>query len=166
MLHDLDVPYLDAAASQLVWELGAAPQPPVASARVELGGGHWLDVRLLGASHQVLVRDRAGGVACSELVACRPGTPGSLPPAARHHDGDVDYGFRSFVRRVDAPTLAGLATELRRRAEGPAVLAATFPGSPDALTAVAITATGWNTWHLYPQSGEVVETVTTLGLAP
>lgn len=166
MLHDLDVPYLDAAASQLVWELGAAPQAPVAAARVELGSGHWLDVRLLGASHQVLVRDSSGSVACSELVACRPGLPGSLPPAARHQEGGLDYGFSSAVRRLDRGALADLASELRRRAAGPEVLAATFPGSPHAVTAVEVTAAGWNTWHLYPQAGEVVETVTTLGLVP
>ena len=162
MLHDLEVPYLDAAASQLVWELGAPPQPAVASARVDLGAGRRLDVRLLGASHQVLVLDAAGAVACSELVACRPGVAGSLPPAAHHCDGRLDYGFTSTVRRLDASALAGVAAELRGRARGANVLAATFPGSPDALTAVEVTSTGWRTWHLYPQAGEVVETVTTV----
>lgn len=165
MLHDLEVPFLDAAASQLVWELGAPPQPAVASSCVDHAAGSRLDVRLLGASHQVLLVDAAGAVACSELVACRPGVTGSLPPAARHSDGRLDYGFTSSVRRLGASALAGVAAELRGRARDPRVLAATFPGSPDALTAVEVTPTGWRTWHLYPQAGEVVETVTTVGLA-
>lgn len=165
MLHDLEVPFLDAAASQLIWELGAPPQPALASARVELGAGCRLDVRLLGASHQVLLVDAAGAVVCSELVACRPGETGSLPPVARHADDRLDYGFTSSVRRLDTSGLAGVAAGLRDRARCPQVLAATFPGSPDALTAVEVTPTGWRTWHLYPQAGEVVETRTTVGLS-
>lgn len=165
MLRDLDVPFLDAAADQLVWRLDAPPQPALASLVVALGSACSLDVRLLGASHQVLVRENDGGpVRCSELVACDPTRPGDLPPAARHHVDDLDYRFASEVRRVEADELATLAAELRACASGSTILVGSFPGSPHAVTAVEVVAGGWRTWHLYPQAGEVVTTVTSIAV--
>lgn len=162
MLRHLDVPFLDAAADQLVWRLGAPPRDALATMRVGLAGGRYLDVRLLGASHQVLVRDdRAGGaVRCSELVACDPEAVGDLPPAAVRRVDDLDYHFASSVRRVEPGALATVATELRARASTSSMLVGSFPGSPHAVTAVEVVDGGWRTWHLYPQTGEVVTTRT------
>lgn len=162
MLRDLDVPFLDAAADQLVWRLGAPPRAALATMRVDLGGGTSLDVRLLGASHQVLVRDerRAGAVRCSELVACDPRLAGNLPPAAIRRVDDLDYRFTSEVRRVDPSELGTLAADLRARALGASMLVGSFPGSPHAVTAVEVVDGGWRTWHLYPQACEVVTTTT------
>lgn len=165
MLHDLHVPFLDAAADQLVWQLGAPPQPALATARIDLGdGAGWLDVRLLGASHQVLVRRGSGpdGVRCSELVACVPGAAGALPAAAVHRVDELEYRFASTVRGAAPDDLADLAAELRGRAGEATVLMGSFPGSPHAVTAVEALVSGWCTWHLYPQTGEVVETATVL----
>lgn len=165
MLHDLDVPFLDAAADQLVWQLGAPPQPALATTRVDLGdGAGWLDVRLLGASHQVLVRSGSGGgeVRCSELVACVPGTTGALPAAAVHRVDELEYRFASTVRAATPDDLGDLAAELRARSGEATVLVGSFPGSPHAVTAVEVVPAGWRTWHLYPQAGEVVATSTVL----
>lgn len=163
MLRHLDVPFLDAAADQLVWRLGAPPQPALATLVVALGSRCSLDVRLLGASHQVLVREHdRGAVRCSELVACDPTRAGDLPPAARHHVDDLDYRFASEVRRVEADELAALAAELRACASGATMLVGSFPGSPHAVTAVEVVADGWRTWHLYPQTGEIVTTATAI----
>lgn len=167
MLHDLDVPFLDAAADQLVWRLGAPPQPALATMVVELGTGRFLEVRLLGASHQVLVRDGASGaVRCSELVACVPDLGGDLPPTAVRRVDDLEYRFASEVRRVDVETLGQVAADLRGRATEVSLLVGSFPGSPHAVTAVEVVDDGWRTWHLYPQTGEVVTTTTSLAVRP
>ena len=161
MLRELEVPFLDAAADQLVWQLGAPPQTALAVLRVDQDGDRSLEVRLLGASHQVLVDD-GGATVCSELVACRPGAPGDLPPTAVRRVADLDYRFASTVRRVGAPELATAAAELRARAGEAGMLVGSFPGSPHAVTAVEVLGTGWRTWHLYPQTGEIVTTTTSL----
>jgi hypothetical protein len=170
MLRDLDVPFLDAAADQLVWRLGAPPRPALAALQVSRLDGLVLDVRLLGASHQVLVRRAGPGddgrVACSELVACEAAVPGDLPAAARRQVDRLDYRFVSSVQQVEQAELADLAGALRARATRPSMLVGSFPGSPHAVTAVEVLDTGWRTWHLYPQAGEVVLTETALEVRP
>lgn len=168
MLHRLDVAFLDASARQLRWSLDDPPQPALATLEVDLpigGGGLRLELRLLGASHQVLALDGGGRVRCNELVACRPGAvPGDLPPAVGRDLGGLAYRFTSAVRTVDAGTMA---EEAERLVEGPAAadlrrLVGAFPGDPHALTAIHATDDGWRTWHLYPQTGEIVTTRTVL----
>jgi hypothetical protein len=56
---------------------------------------------------------------------------------------------------------------VRALAQRPGTLVAAFPGAPDALTAVRARPAGprgaaWESWHLYPSSGEVVRTATTV----
>lgn len=165
MLHELDVPFLDTAADQLVWQLGEPPREALADLRVDLGGERTLDLRLLGASHQVLVHDGRSTV-CSELVACRPGAPGALPPTAVRRVADLDYRFASSVRRASAAEMDATAADLRSRAPGPMMLVGSFPGSPHAVTAVEVVDAGWRTWHLYPRTGEIVTTTTTLEVRP
>lgn len=161
MLRALDVPFLDAAADQLVWRLGAPARPALATMGVDLPRGWSLDLRLLGASHQVIVRD-AGAIRCSEVVACDAAAAGDLPPVADRCVGGLDYRFTSRVVTTTPDALAALASELRARARRSTMLVGAFPGSPHAMTAVEVVDGGWRTWHLYPQAGEVVTTATTL----
>lgn len=159
MLEHLDVPYLDASAEGLVWQLDAPLQPALAHRTVECGS--WtLDLHLLGASHQVVLR-AADGARCSELVACRPGVAGHLPSAVIEDRGGIRYGFRSSVASLAPDDLAARADELvaRLAPRGDALIGA-FPGSPHAVTAIEATGAGWRTWHVYPQAGQIVATET------
>lgn len=161
MLEHLDVPYLDASADALVWQLDAPLQPALASRRVERSG--WsLDLRLLGASHQVVLRSSSSdGAACSELVACRPGMRGNLPATVVEERVGLRYGFRSSVESLPTDELAARAEELvGRLAPRRDALVGAFPGSPHAVTAIEVTVDGWRTWHVYPQAGQVVATET------
>ena len=164
MLEHLDVPYLDTSADALVWQLDAPLQPALAARRVERAS--WtLDLHLLGASHQVVLRSAAAdGVRCRELVACRPGVEGHLPSAVVEERAGLRYRFRSTVESMDADELAARAEELVGRLAGRGdALVGAFPGSPHAVTAIEVTPDGWRTWHVYPQAGQVVATETVVG---
>ena len=158
MLSSLPVPYVDARASALSWWLGDDAPEPLATL-VLPGANGSLELRLLGASHQVVAA--AGDARCPEVVACGAG---SSPVPARH-SGVVDgahYRFASSTRAYDAAGLARVARDLRRRAARPDTLAGVFPGSPDALTLLAgrelRAGWAWSSWHVYPAAGEVVRT--------
>jgi hypothetical protein len=163
VLSPLTVPFVDARASALSWWLGDDAPAPLATL-VLTGAAGRLELRLLGASHQVVAS--AGSARCPEVVACGPAT--SLLPAA--HDGDVGgarYRFRSATTAYPPAALSRVARDLRRRAGGaPDALVGVFPGSPDALTVL----TGrerrggwsWSSWHVYPAAGEVVRTRSSL----
>ncbi|MGI5167505.1 DUF2617 family protein [Spirillospora sp. CA-253888] len=157
MLATLDTPYSDTRADELTFVLGLPPLDALATLAVERAG-HRLLLRLLGASHQVLV----DGDAFSETVACLPGHPGPLPSHVGREVAGRSYDFRAetaahhresdFVRAVDA---------VRRHTDGrDDALTGTFPGSPHALTALALEPAGlaWRTWHAYPQTREIVMT--------
>ncbi|MCU1672823.1 MAG: hypothetical protein JWN77_936 [Frankiales bacterium] len=155
MLADLVVPYVDTRAAGLSWWLGEAPEP---LATLRLDG---LELRLLGASHQVVAS--VGAAAVAEVVACRPGTAGALPGAAARTVDGADYRFASTTTSYDGPGLTRVAAALRRRhAADERSLVGAFPGSPDALTVLSArplrTGWAWRTWHVYPGSGEVVRT--------
>jgi hypothetical protein len=81
MLTTLDTAYTDTRAGDLAWCLDKEALPALATlgVRVADGGALHADVelRLLGASHQVLVD--AGREGCSETVACLPGSQAPLP---------------------------------------------------------------------------------------
>jgi hypothetical protein len=172
LLAPLDTPYADSRADALSFALGLprldalavlpvdapdlAPRiAPENAPRIAV-----VELRLLGASHQVF----AGPF--SETVACLPGGLGPVPGRFRTaaagwaydftattvaHDGDA-----AFRRAVD-----GLRDRLAGRADA---LTGTFPGSPHAVTALAVAAgdapgeLGWRTWHAYPQTREIVMT--------
>lgn len=153
MLTTVAVAYADVTAASLCLALDLPPQPALDATPVDLGGV-LVELRVLGASHQVIVDG-----AVSETVACLDG-PGGPLPAVVERSG---YRFESGVERVSLPTLRRRAELLRRDAAAdPRALAAVFPGSPDALTALSCrrTARGvaWTTVHLYPGTGEVVTT--------
>lgn len=167
MLHTIAAAYRDTCASDLSLRLGLAPQPALSTLSVSLAGGE-VELRLLGHSHQVLTRgviaspECAGSDVLSEVVACLPGR-GELPATARHALPDADYHFQSHVVALTPPALASRALRLLAGfSEHPRALVGAFPGSPHALTVVLAQVRDgeltWRSWHLYPQSGQVVLT--------
>ncbi|GAA3488604.1 MULTISPECIES: DUF2617 family protein [Streptomyces] len=166
MLTTLKTDYTDTCASDLAWALGREPLPALAVLDLELGGAT-LQLRLLGASHQVLLTEGDGY--CSETVACIPGSRTPLPLGVSRQVGDWDYEFAARVELLSEAAFAGRAQELLALvADHPHGLAGTFPGSPYAFTALLAQHEGggqvnWRTWHAYPQEGQLVVTRTRVG---
>ena len=163
MLHTVPVPFVDTRAAALSWWLGDDAPAPLASLTLPGPAGP-LELHLLGASHHVVAS--AGTARCPEVVAC--GQPSQPVPA--RHDWVVDgarYRFASTTTAYDDAGLGRVARDLRRRASGsPDALVGVFPGSPDALTVLAGREVrrgwAWASWHVYPGSGEVVRTRSSL----
>ncbi|MEI5008973.1 DUF2617 family protein [Streptomyces chengbuensis] len=165
MLTTLKTSYTDTRAADLAWALGREPLPALAELDLELAGTK-LQLRLLGASHQVLLEGKHG--TCSETVACMPGRSTPLPLGVARRLGDWEYDFAARVETLSEGSFAGRAQELLALvADHPHGLAGTFPGSPHAFTAmVAQQVDGqlrWRTWHAYPQEGQLVVTRTHVG---
>ncbi len=165
MLVDLDTPYADTTAADLSLSLDGPVRPALHVLTVEVAGVA-VRLRLLGASHQV--RIDASGAAWSETVACLPGSP-ALPREVASRDGA--YHFASRVFRLDRADLAERVGALRRDlADDPAALVGVFPGDSDAVTALRVRPApapgviGWETWHAYPQTGELVRTESRVNL--
>jgi hypothetical protein len=161
VLATLDVPYVDTRAGDLVWTLDHAVVPALALTTVELTGGGVLELRVLGASHQVVLGDLV------ETVACLPGEPARLPADVLRKARGWTYRFRATVEQLPAATLRARVGELRRLAAEPAAVVAAFPADPDAVTAlragrVDAGSVGWSTWHAYPGAGQLVTTRTEL----
>ncbi len=164
MRVDLTVPYADVRAADLTLELGLAPVPALEVLRVPLGPGV-LELRLLGHSHQA--RAELPGAAFSETVRCAPGARGGLPARSTDAAGPWSYAFTAAVERLDPRALDALAA---RVAADPHGLVGVFGADPAALTALQAAPLGpaaaarsgvaWETWHAYPQSGELVRTRT------
>ncbi|MEJ3743404.1 DUF2617 family protein [Actinomycetes bacterium KLBMP 9797] len=145
MLVRLDVPYADSTAGDLSFALGLPVLPALHTLRLSAT----LELRLLGASHQVVAGDLV------ETVACLPGRAPHLPPSV----DDPGYRFAATVERLDRTVAAALWRDLVR---DPRALVGVFPGDPDAVTALRADDHGWQTWHAYPQTGELVVTRTVL----
>lgn len=162
MLATLDVPYVDTRAADLVWTLDHPVVPALALTTVDLPGSvGGLELRVLGASHQVVLGDLV------ETVACVPGEPARLPGDVRREVRGWAYRFRANVEELPAATLRARVGELRRLAAEPAVVLAAFPADPDAVTALRAErldagTVGWSTWHAYPGAGQLVTTRTEL----
>ncbi|MFJ8546920.1 DUF2617 family protein [Streptomyces sp. NPDC093586] len=166
MLTTLNTAYTDTRAADLAWALGREPLPALASLDIELKGAK-LQLRLLGASHQVLLEEE-GGV-CSETVACIPGSSTPLPLGVAKRVGDWEYEFAARVELLTPGSFAGRAQELLALVtDHPHGLAGVFPGSPDAFTALLAHRhegqVHWRTWHAYPQDGQLVATRTRVGV--
>lgn len=157
MLASLDVPYTDTGSRTLSFALGLPPRHALAVLRVECGAVP-VELRLLGASHQVL----AGPI--SETVACLAGSGGPLPERVRESSASWSYEFTAGVlAHDDGAAFARAVDALRTRMSGrDDALTGIFPGSPYAVTAlIAEPGHGhvtWRTWHAYPQTKEVVMT--------
>jgi hypothetical protein len=166
MLVRLDAAYTDTTAADLGFALGLPEQPALRTLEVRPGGGVRLLLRLLGASHQVVLSTCDGEL--TETVACLPGTDSGLPERlTRLLPGGTSYTFRAGVRRLPPQRFRAEVARLRRAAADPRALAGLFPGATDALTVIGADVrehhgrVGWWTAHAYPQTGELVETVTT-----
>ena len=162
MLVTLDAPYADTTAADLCFALDLETQPALSCLDLTVAPGCRLQLRLLGASHQVVLDTPAGRL--TETVACLPTAPAGLPdqvtsaalPAATR------YTFRAGIQQLPAAALRSEINRLRGHFADSTVLAGLFPGSPDALTIIAARGTAWWTVHAYPQSGELVRTATTV----
>ncbi|MER5870276.1 DUF2617 family protein, partial [Streptomyces sp. NPDC002044] len=166
MLTTLQTSYTDTRAADLAWALGRDRLPALAVLNLELDGAK-VELRLLGASHQVLLEE--GDVLCSETVACMPGSSTPLPLGVAKRVGDWEYEFAARVETLSQGSFAGRAQELLALvADHPNGLAGTFPGSPHAFTALLAQRyegqVRWRTWHAYPQEGQLVATRTRVGV--
>ncbi|CAL9480964.1 hypothetical protein SUDANB58_03055 [Streptomyces sp. enrichment culture] len=166
MLTTLNTAYTDTRAADLAWALGREPLPALAVLDLELGNAK-MQLRLLGASHQVLLEEERGS--CSETVACIPGSSTPLPLGVAKRVGDWEYEFAARVEKLPPGPFAGRAQELLALvADHPHGLAGVFPGNPHAFTALlAQRREGqvcWRTWHAYPQDGQLVTTRTRVGV--
>ena len=164
MLTTLQTSYTDTRAGDLAWCLGGDPLPALAVRDLRLDGGRpgasgTLQLRLLGASHQVVIS--AGPGDCLETVACLPGRRTPLPARVAKQVGGWEY------EALPPHDFAARAQELLALVEGhPRGLAGVFPGDPSAFTAL-VTQGGpdrllWRTWHAYPQEGQLVCTRSSL----
>lgn len=167
MLTTLQTAYTDTRAGDLAWCLGKTALPALAVLDLEVGDRRGMrasvQLRLLGASHQVLVD--AGRGACSETVACLPGSQAPLPFGVARRVGVWDYEFGARIETLSQGSFAGRAQELLALvADHPQGLAGTFPGDPHAFTAMLVQcgegSVRWRTWHAYPQEGRLVTTRT------
>ncbi|MCC3652995.1 DUF2617 family protein [Streptomyces sp. S07_1.15] len=165
MLTTLETAYSDTRAADLAWCLGKEALPALAVLDLRLGPAE-VQLRLLGASHQVILRE--GESLCSETVACIPGSSTPLPLGAAESIGGWEYEFAARVETLSRGSFAGRAQELLALvADHPNGLAGTFPGDPHAFTAMLVQRcegrVRWRTWHAYPQEGALVTTRTQVG---
>ncbi|GAA1482240.1 DUF2617 family protein [Gordonia sinesedis] len=160
---DLRVPFADTRADHLGFSLTTGALEPLARLDRTVGSVT-VSLRLLGASHQVIVDDGLRQIC--ETVACLPGIQAGLPDV-----DDDGYRFTASTQAHDAASLRGVVADLAtivdaHAATGQPALLGHFPGEEDAVTAIIATVdadrVGWRTWHTYPQSGEVVITETSM----
>ncbi|GAA1013904.1 DUF2617 family protein [Streptomyces thermogriseus] len=166
MFTTLNTSYTDTRAADLAWALGREPLPALATLDLELAGAK-IQLRLLGASHQVLLEGEQGD--CSETVACLSGSSTPLPLGVAKRVDDWEYEFAARVEKLSPGSFAGRAQELLALvSDHPHGLAGVFPGSPHAFTALLAQwhegQVHWRTWHAYPQEGQLVSTRTRVGV--
>ncbi|GAC80512.1 Protein of unknown function DUF2617 [Gordonia malaquae] len=156
IVRPLSVPYADTRADQLALVIDGPELPYLARQDLAVAG-IVVSMRLLGASHQIVVE---GSRTLSETVACLPEANAALPSDLTR-DG---FQFRSEITAPDGPTFAALVDDLIRRADraNGSCLIGRFPREPHAVTAifadVSTTVAVWETWHTYPQDTQIVHT--------
>ena len=153
MLTTLQTFYTDTRAGELAWCLGNGPLPALAVLDLEFGSAS-LQLRLLGASHQVVLAAEQG--VCSETVACLPGRRAPLPARVAERVAGWEYEFAARVESLSGHALAARAQELLALVEGhPSGLAGVFPGAPGAFTALVAGGDGrrvqWRTRSRQPE---------------
>ncbi len=160
MHAELTTAYTDTRADALGWYLGLGPLRPLAARSLELGAAR-LELCLLGASHQVLVRAPRG--VCSETVACLGSARTPLPARAAQRVDGWDYEFTSLVEFLPGDRFEARVRALVAEVEThPGGMVGAYPGVPNAVTAITAERSGagfrWATWHTYPQEGRIVST--------
>lgn len=158
MLVRLELPYADVRAGDLSLRLDAPVRAGLETLAVAAGGFE-IELRLLGSSHQASVD---GGL-LRETVACGPGAGPGLPRRSRRTAPEIAYGFAARVLRLDEAAYAGRARALvAAAAADPRGLVGVFPGDGGAFTSLRVRerpgGAAWETWHGYPQTGELVRT--------
>lgn len=151
-MHTTEVPFVDTAPADLTYSTAAAELPALATKTVGP-----VELRVLGASHQVKVGNWI------ETLACQHGQLPHLPVYA------TAPGY-TFTARVDTLTAGSLAGEVATLTEAidrhPHGLLVAFRGDPLALTGMTADVTAqrasWTTWHVYPQTSQIVTTSSTL----
>ncbi|BCJ27288.1 DUF2617 family protein [Actinocatenispora sera] len=148
----ITTPFVDTRAADLGYALD---QPRLDALEVLTVGP--LELRLLGASHQAVLR--IDGREHSEVVACLAGAADPLPTRHDRPWGTAGYRFRSAVETLAPARFARRAAQLRDRYRiAEHALVCEFGGLDDAMTILVAepTGLGWQTWHSYPQTGELV----------
>jgi hypothetical protein len=155
----IDTRFADSRAADLSLAYGLPRMPSVGELRIKLHGVD-VELRLLGASHQVVL----GG--WSETVACLPNRNDVLPSRKETVENGLQVQFGAQTLRFAefaglSERVSGIVSEC---AADPMALVGEFPGLPLAITALRAWEEGagmaWRTWHAYPQAGELVETRT------
>lgn len=125
-------------------------------------------LRVLGASHQVVLD--FGHCRWVETLSCgAEGEDVAFPSGSVQLVDDWAYACRLELETcTDRTAFAARAAALDELAH-PVRLGVRFAGDPDARTVLgasvqcegAAEVLTWETWHLYPQHGEIVHTVST-----
>lgn len=150
--------FADSRAANLSLAFGLPPMRALGTHHVQLHGVD-VELRVLGASHQVIVGP------WSETVACLPDRAAALPSHAESVEGGLWVQFSAHTLRLSPVDLAervhGIVSDY---GDDPQALIGDFPGARFAITALRAweekEGTAWRTWHSYPQAGELVETLT------
>jgi hypothetical protein len=155
----IETRFADSRAVDLSLAFGLPRIPALGEHRIVLHGME-VELRLLGASHQVVL----GG--WSETVACLPDRTDALPSRKETVESGLQVRFAAQTLRFDTfssmhERVAGILSDC---AADPMALVGEFPGAPLAITALRgweeREGAAWRTWHAYPQAGELVETRT------
>lgn len=170
MIVELDIPFADTGVADLRFLPSAADLPVLASLECdELPTGGHLSLRLLGASHQAVLR--MPDATFAETIACIADAGVPLPAQRTSTVGDWQFRLSVRVRRLPDAELSRECDRLRQHAEREdpqQTLLGCFPGVANALTYLRIRRRshdkppGWTTVHVYPESGEIVRTRTSL----
>lgn len=140
-------PFVDTSPADLTFVLNASEQPALAVSRFGP-----LELRILGASHQVRIGD------WTETLACLTGHKAHVPDLY-HEPG---YEFMATTQAFTHADLTRKVQQIRDAVSGTKSLTMTFQGNPLALTAIRAESTPdtaiWETWHVYPNTGQIVTT--------
>lgn len=162
----IDVPTVAAPTDTKI----ADTEPTLAEATPALA----LTLTVIGSSHQAILSVGPTDVFI-ETFACLGEDGNDSPPKRPQWDREeVRHGrWAGFTEHLitatrthvsgDFPTAAAevLAAGADRALTADDHLSVAFPGQPGALTALSLTAAGpdriaWQSWHCYPQHGEIV----------
>lgn len=164
MRASIAAPFADSRVTDLRLAYGLERLPALGTHHVAVPGGR-IELRVLGASHQIVVD--LDGARWSETVACLADRDGRLPDCDEVTEGALRSRFVARCFRLPSVEFTARVRAVRRRCESrPDALVGSFRGSPLAMTALLGGGTSgrvsWQTWHAYPQTGELVETSSTV----